>query len=90
MESSDNGNSTFESSDYNSNNTSEFIEQFGSFTIKRKTKIKWGGNIIDEDINENDIYHRCKKTPKKVNTSRNTSQPKMIFSTHQIQIKQKE
>ena len=66
MESSDNGNSTFESSDYNSNNTSEFIEQFGSFTIKRKTKIKWGGNIIDEDINENDIYHRRKKTPKKL------------------------
>ena len=87
MESSDNGNSTFESSDCNSNNTSSFIEQFGSFTIKRKTKIKWGGNIIDDDINENDVYHRRKKTPKKINSSKNISQPKIIPFTHQIKKK---
>ena len=90
MESSDNGNSTFESSDCNSNNTSSFIEQFGSFTIKRKTKIKWGGNIIDEGINENDIYHKRKKTPKKIINSKNISQPKMITSTNQIQTKKKD
>lgn len=64
--------STIETSEYGSE---ELIEQMSSFGIKRHKLIKWGDNIIDTEadgsINQNDKYHKRKKTPLKYKEENN-------------------
>ena len=69
--------STSESSDI-SGNANDLIEQMNSVSLKRKTTIRWGNDIIDNEDNTNqfDIYHTRKKTPKKVNNSNQDSRAK--------------
>ena len=77
--------STLESSDISGNVSNDLIEQMNTISLKRKTTIRWGNDIIDtEDItNQFDIYHIRKKTPKKTNnpTQENNRQKekKLIF-----------
>ena len=63
--------STLESSDISGNVSNDLIEQMNTISLKRKTTIRWGNDIIDtEDItNQFDIYHIRKKTPKKTNNT---------------------
>ena len=70
--------STLESSDISGNVSNDLIEQMNSVTLKRKTTIRWGNDIIDNEDNTNqfDIYHTRKKTPKKVNNSNQDSRAK--------------
>lgn len=70
--------STLESSDISGNVSNDLIEQMNSVSLKRKTTIRWGNDIIDNEDNTNqfDIYHTRKKTPKKVNNSNQDSRPK--------------
>ena len=70
--------STLESSDISGNVSNDLIEQMNSVSLKRKTTIRWGNDIIDNEDNTNqfDIYHTRKKTPKKVNNSNQDSRAK--------------
>ena len=70
--------STLESSDISGNVSNDLIEQMNSVSLKRKTTIIWGNDIIDNEDNTNqfDIYHTRKKTPKKVNNSNQDSRAK--------------
>ena len=70
--------STLESSDISGNVSNDLIEQMNSVSLKRKTTIRWGNDIIDNEHNTNqfDIYHTKKKTPKKVNNSNQDSRAK--------------
>ena len=70
--------STLESSDISGNVSNDLIEQMNSVSLKRKTTIRWGNDIIDNEDNTNqfDIYHTRKKTPKKVNNSKQDSRAK--------------
>ena len=70
--------STLESSDISGNVSNDLIEQMNSVTLKRKTTIRWGNDIIDNEDNTSqfDIYHTRKKTPKKVNNSNQDSRAK--------------
>lgn len=63
--------STLESSDISGNVSNDLIEQMNTISLKRKTTIRWGNDIIDNEANADqfDIYHTRKKTPKKVNSS---------------------
>lgn len=64
--------STIETSEYGSE---ELIDQMSSFGIKRQKIIKWGDDIIDTEsdwsINQNDKYHKRKKTPLKYKEENN-------------------
>ena len=70
--------STLESSDISGNVSNDLIEQMNSVSLKRKTTIRWGNDIIDNEDNTNqfDIYHTRKKTPKKVNNSNQDNRAK--------------
>ena len=70
--------STLESSDISGNVSNDLIEQMNSVSLKRKTTIRWGNDIIDNEDNTNqfDIYHNRKKTPKKLNNSNQDSRAK--------------
>lgn len=59
----------------------DLAEEMGNISFRRKKLIQWDKNTIDIEADDyvNDVYHKRRKTPKKV-PEKKDNKPKTIFN----------